>query len=143
MVASLPADQEIDQAIERLQKKMQAVSDNLDRGRNYKKSSQKRVKGKSRQGKNKNSLKRLLKYLFFFILLGATSFVVAQIAKGYIKSLENVDSTETAEKKPNDESNEVQSQQPRAAMSQATDQAPPPAPAKFSMQAANYNIVES
>ena len=41
MMASLPADQEIDQAIERLQKKMQAVSDNLDRGRNYKKSSQK------------------------------------------------------------------------------------------------------
>ena len=33
MMASLPADQEIDQAIERLQKKMQAVSDNLDRGR--------------------------------------------------------------------------------------------------------------
>ena len=57
MVASLPADQEIDQAIERLQKKMQAVSDNLDRGRNYKKSSQKKVKGKSRQGKNKSSLK--------------------------------------------------------------------------------------
>ena len=89
MMASLPADQEIDQAIERLQKKMQAVSDNLDRGRNYKKSSQKRVKGKSRQGKNKSSLNRLLKYLFIFILLGATSFVVAQIAKGYIKSLEN------------------------------------------------------
>ena len=143
MMASLTADQEIDQAIERLQKKMQAVSDNLDRGRNYKKSSQKRVKGKSRQGKNKSSLNRLLKYLFIFILLGATSFVVAQIAKGYIKSLENVDSTETAETKQNDLSNEVHSQQSIADISQATDKAPPPAPAKFSMQAANYNIVES
>ena len=143
MVASLPADQEIDQAIERLQKKMQVVSDNLDRGRNYKKSSQKRVKGKSRQGKNKSSLKRPLKYLFILILLGATSFVVAQIAKGYIKSLENVDGTKTAETKQNELSNEVHSQQPIADMSQATDKAPPPAPAKFSMQAANYNIVES
>lgn len=142
MMASLPADQEIDQAIERLQKKMQAVSDNLDRGRNYKKSSQKRVKGKSRQGKNKSSLGRLLKYLFIFILLGATSFVVAQIAKGYI-SLETVDSTKTAETKQNDLSNEMHSQQPIADISQATDKAPPPAPAKFSMQAANYNIVES
>ncbi len=143
MVASLPADQEIDQAIERLQKKMQAVSDNLDRGRNYKKSSQKRVKGKSRQGKNKSSFNSLLKYLFILILVGATSFVVAQIAKGYIKSLENVDGTETAETKQNDLSNEVHSQQPIADISQATDKSPPPAPAKFSMQAANYNIVES
>ena len=143
MIASLPANQEIDQAIERLQKKMQAVSDNLDQGRNYKKSSQKRVKGKSRQGKNKSSLNRLLKYLFIFILLGATSFFVAQIAKGYVKSLENVESTETAEKKQNDLSNEVHSQQPLADISQATDKVPPPAPAKFSMQAANYNIVES
>ncbi len=128
MVASLPADQEIDQAIERLQKKMQVVSDNLDRGRNYKKSSQKRVKGKSRQGKNKSSLKRPLKYLLILILLGATSFVVAQIAKGYIKSLENVDSTETAETKQNDLSNEVHSQQPIANMSQATDKAAPTPP---------------
>ena len=143
MMASLPADQEIDQAIERLQKKMQAVFDNLDRGRNYKKSSQKRVKGKSRQGKNKSSLKRLMKYLFIFILLGAISFVVAQIAKGYIKSLENVDSSETAETKQNDLSNEVHSQQPIADMSQATDKAPSPAPAKFSMRSANYNIIES
>ena len=143
MMASLPADQEIDQAIERLQKKMQAVSDNLDRDRNYKKSSQKRVKGKSQQGKNKSSLKRLLKYLFIFILLGATSFVVAQIAKGYMKSLENADSTGTAETKQNDLSNEVHSPQPIADISQATGKALPPAPAKFSMQAANYNIVES
>ena len=143
MMASLPADQEIDQAIERLQKKMQAVSDNLHRGRNYKKSSQKRIKGKSRQGKNKSGLNRLLKYLFIFILLGATSFVFAQIAKGYIKSLENVDSTETRETKQNGLSNEVHSQQPIADISQASDKALPPAPAKFSMQAANYNIVQS
>ena len=143
MMASLPADQEIDQAIERLQKKMQAVSDNLDRGRNYKKSSQKKVKGKSRQRKNKSSLNRLLKYLFIFILLSATSFVVAQIAKGYIKFPENVDSTETAETKQNDLSNEEHSQQSIADISQATDKALTPAPAKFSMQAANYNIVES
>ena len=143
MVASLPADQEIDQAIERLQKKMQEVSDNLDRSRNYKKSSQKKVKGKSRQSRNKSSLNRPLKYLFIFILLGATSFFVAQIAKGYIKSFENLDSTETAGTKQNDLSNEVHSQQPMADIAQATDKAPPPAPAKFSMQAANYNIVQS
>ncbi len=143
MMASLTADQEIDQAIERLQKKMQAVSDNLDRGRNYKKSSQKRVRGKSRQGKNKSSLSRLLKYLFIFILMGATSFVVAQIAKGYLKSLENVDSTEIAETKQNEPSNKVHSQQPIADISQATDKASSPVPAEFSMQAANYNIVES
>ena len=143
MMASLPADQEIDQAIERLQKKMQAVSENLDRGHNYKKSSQKRVKGKLRQGKNKSSLNRLLKYLFIFILLGATSFVIAQIAKGYVKGLANIDSTETAETKQNDLSNEVHSQQPIADKSQAPDKALPPAPSKFSMQAANYNIVES
>tara|TARA_B100000575_G_scaffold294133_1_gene308190 strand:- start:2471 stop:3133 length:663 start_codon:yes stop_codon:yes gene_type:complete len=143
MVASLPADQEIDQAIKRLQRKMQAVSDNLDRGRNYKKSSRKRVKGKSRQGINRSSLSRPLKYLFIFMLLGATSFVVAQIAKGYMKNLENVDSTETAETEKNEPSNEVHSQQPIADISQATDKAPPLAPAKFSMQAANYNIVES
>ncbi len=143
MMASLPADQEIDQAIERLQKKMQAVSDNLDQGRNYKKSSQKKVKSKSRHRKNKSSLKRLVKYLFIFILLGATSFVVAQIAKGYLKSLENIDNTKTAETKQNGLSNEAHSQQPIADISQATDKAPPPAPAKFSMQAANYNIVES
>ena len=142
-MASLPADQEIDQAIERLQKKMQAVSDNLDRGRNYKKSSHKRVKGKSQQGKNKSNLKRLLKYFFIFILLGATSFVVAQIAKGYMKSLENVDRTQTAETKQNNLLNKVHSQQPIDDISQATEKAPPPAPAKFSMQAANYNIVES
>ena len=143
MVASLPADQEIDQAIERLQKKMQAVSDNLDRSRNYKKSSQKRAKGKLRQGRNKSSLNRLLKYLFILTLLGATSFVVAQIAKGYLNSLENVDSTETAKTKRNDLSNKVHSQQSIADISRATDKAPTPAPAKFSMQAANYNIVES
>ena len=143
MVASLPADQEIDQAIERLQKKMQAVSDSLDRGRNYKNSSRKKVKGKSRQGKNTGSLNRLLKKLFIFFLLGATSFVVAQIAKSYINSLESVDSIETAETKQNDLSNKVHSQQPIASISKATDIAPPPAPAKFSMQSANYNIVES
>ena len=143
MVASLPADKEIDQAIERLQKKMQAVSDNLDQGRNYKKSSQKRVKGKLRQGKSKSSLNRPLKYLFILILLGATSFVVAQIAKGYIKDLENLERTGTAETKQNDLSNEVHSQKPFADISQATDKAPPPASAKFSMQSANYNIVES
>ena len=143
MMASLPANQEIDQAIERLQKKMQAVSATLDRGRNHKKSSQKRVKGKSLQGKNKSSLNRLLKYLLIFILLGATSFVVAQIAKGYINSPENVDSTKTSETKKNGLSNEVHSQQPIADISQTTTKAPTPAPAKFSMQAANYNIVES
>ena len=62
-MASLTADQEIDQAIERLQK-MQAVADNLDRGRGHKRSSHKKLKGKSRQGKNESNSNRLLKYLF-------------------------------------------------------------------------------
>ena len=143
MMASLTADQEIDQAIERLQKKMQAVSDNLDRGRDYKKSTQKKLKGKSRQGKNKNGFNRLLKYLFIFILFGATSFIVAQIAKGYVKSVKNLDVIESAESKQDDLSNEVGSQQPTADTSQAIDKNSQPALAKFSMQAANYDIVES
>ena len=140
MMASLPADQEIDQAIERLQKKMQAVSDNLHKSRKYEKSSQKRVKGKSRRGKSKSSLKRLLKYLFILILLGATSFVIAQIAKGYIKSL---NMTESAETMQDDVLNEPRSQQPIADVSQAIEVDSLPIPAKFSMQAANYNVVES
>ena len=143
MMASLPADQEIDQAIERLQKKMQAVSENLDQNRHHKRSSQKSVKGKSRQGKNKSSLNRLLKYLFICMLVGATSFVVAQIAKGYIKSLDFKDGAETAEKTQEDISNESRSQQQIADASQDIDTAPLPLPAKFSMKAANYNIVES
>ena len=143
MMSSLSAEQEIDQAIERLQRKMEAVSDSLDRGRNYKKSSQKRAKGKSRQGKNRSSLNRLVKYLFIFILLGATSFVVAQIAKGYMKSLENLHDIKTAESKQYDLSNEVRSQQQIADTSEETDKATQLAPANFSMRAANYNIVES
>ena len=88
-------------------------------------------------------MNRLLKYLFILILLGATSFVVAQIAKGYIKSPENEDGIKTAETKQNNPSNEVRPQQPIADVLQSTEKAPQPAPAKFSMQAANYNIVES
>ena len=42
MITSQPADQEIDEAIERLQKKMQAVSDNFDQGRSRIRSAQKR-----------------------------------------------------------------------------------------------------
>ena len=143
MMASLPADQEIDQAIERLQKKMQAVSDNLHKSRKYEKSSQKRVKGKSQQGKNKSSLKRVLKYLFIFILLSATSFVIAQIAKRYMDSLNITESNETSETLQDDVSNEPRSQQPIADVSQAIEADSLPIPAKFSMQAANYNIVES
>ena len=52
MMASQQADQEIDQAIERLQRKMQVVSDNLDQGRNRTRASQQRQKenhGKARK----------------------------------------------------------------------------------------------
>ena len=143
MTASLSADQEINQAIERLQRKMQTVSDNLDLGRNQKKSSQKRAKNKSRQKKNKSSFIRLLKYSFIFILLVAISFVVAQIAKGYMKNLDVTDGSETADSLQEDVSNGTISQQSIANESQVIDKAPSPEPAKFSMQAANYNIIES
>ena len=143
MIASLPADQEIDQAIKRLQKKMEAVSDELYKGPRHKKSSQKRVKGKSRQGEKKSSLNRLLKYLFILILLGVTSFVIAQIAKGYIKHLNITGVTENAETMEDKVLNESRSQQPISDVSETIDTASLPVPAKFSMQAANYNIVKS
>ena len=80
---------------------------------------------------------------FYLYFIGRNKLCCRADCKRIYKSLENVDSTETAETKQNDLSNEVHSQQPIADISQATDKAPPPAPAKFSMQAANYNIVES
>ncbi len=143
MMASLTADQEIDQAIERLQKKMQAVADNFDLDRKHKRSSQKGIKGKSLNGRNKSGFSHLLKYLFIFLLLGATSFVVAQIAKGYIKSLDITVGAEYADTMQDDVSNKARSQQPIADVSQAIDTANKPVPAKFSMQSANYDIVES
>ena len=142
-MASLSADQEIYQAIERLQKKMQAVSENLDRGHNHKKASQKRAKGKSRQSKNKSSLNRLLKFLLIILLLGTTSFLISQIGKGYLQSLNIIDVPETVETMQDDISNRAHSQQPTADVSQGINTAPSSEPAKFSMQAANYNIVES
>ena len=86
MMASQQADQEIDQAIERLQRKMQVVSDNLDQGRNRTRASQTKAKRKSRQSKKKGGVNRLMKYLFIFLLLGAISFIIAQIVKGYMSN---------------------------------------------------------
>ena len=143
MMASQPADQEIDQAIERLQRKMQAVSDSLDQGRSRMRSRQKSSEGKSRKRKRKASLTRLVKYLFIFLLLGAASFVVAQIAKGYINSLDATDRADSAETIRNDESDRVRSDETNADVPEVIDTPPTSIPAKFSMQAANYNVVES
>ena len=143
MIASQLADQEIDQAIERLQKKMQAVSDNLDRGRNRMKAPHKRAKEKSRQNKSKGNVTRLIKYVVILFLFGATSFVVAQIAKGYIKSPNVTNNADSTEPTPNEGTDQARTQQTTTDISQVKDPLPLPSHAKFSMQAANYNVVES
>ena len=60
-----------------------------------------------------------------------------------MESLNITESTETAETMQYGVSNEPRSQQPIADVSQAIEANSLPIPAKFSMQAANHNIVES
>ena len=50
MITSQSANQEIDEAIERLQKKMQAVSDNFEQGRSRMRSTQKRKRPARQSG---------------------------------------------------------------------------------------------
>ena len=143
MITSQPADQEIDEAIERLQKKMQAVSDNFDQGRSRIRSSQKKKKGRSQQQGGKGGIGRLLKYLFMLLLLGATSFVIAQIAKGYMNSLDDTNKSRSADVTQEDGAKQAGTKQPAADIAQSNDIATSTVPAKFSMQSANYNIVDS
>ncbi len=143
MMASQSADQEIHEAIERLQKKMQTVSDNLEQGRNRMRSAHKKGKARTRQRSGEGNLGRLLKYLFIFLLLGATSFVIAQIAKGYMNNRQETNMSESADRKKEDKAEQTISQQPAAQIAQADKPAALPVPAKFSMQSANYDIVNT
>ena len=140
MIASQPAEQEIDEAIERLQKKMQAVSTNFELGRNRMRSSQKNGKNQARQRVGKGQLLRILCIL---LLLGATSFFIAQITKGYIDRIEkmiNSGSSDNAQKNNSDQTRIPPSQKALAKSGEANRL---PYPAKFSMQSANYDIVDS
>jgi len=143
MITSQLADQEIDEAIERLQKKMQAVSDNLDQGRGPMRSSQKTEKARSRQRGSKGGAGSLLKYLFVLLLLGATSFVIAQIAKGYINSHDETNKSASADLTKKGGAEKSGTKQPAADTAQSNDTAVSSVPAKFSMQSANYDIVDS
>ena len=143
MITSQSANQEIDEAIERLQKKMQAVSDTFDQGRSHIRSTQKKEKARSGQKSGKGSAGRLLKYLFVLLLLGATSFVIAQISKGYINSLDERNKSGSADVTQDDKAEQTVSKQPTADIVQSNDTATSTIPAKFSMQSANYDIIDS
>ena len=135
MIASQPADQDIEQAIQRLQKKMQDVSDSLDQGRGQMQRKARKNKSKQRSAQTGRGFVRLLKYLFILLLIGATSFILAQIATGYLdsRSLPPAPSTETA-----DTSEETQ-----PAPADGISEGVSALPAKFSMQAANYDVIDS
>ena len=140
MIASQPAEQEIDEAIERLQKKMQAVSNNFELGRNRMRSTQKKGKNQARQ---RVGTGKLLRILCILLLLSATSFVIAQIAKGYINSLDetlNFGSFDEAQKNNSDQTKIPQS---HGNLTKSGDTNSSPFPAKFSMQSANYDLVDS
>lgn len=151
MIASQPADQDIEQAIQRLQKKMQDVSDSLDHGRGQRQRRNKNSKARPRSASRKGGLLRLLKYLFILLLIGATSFILAQIATAYLDS-RNTAGTTTAdfsavsdETKPAAETMPSDSQNQSAADSAAdnTGKGLTALPPKFSMQAANYDVIDS
>ena len=159
MIASQTADQDIEQAIQRLQKKMQDVSDSLDQGRGQAQRRSKKNKSKQKPSARRWGLKSLLKYLFILLLIGATSFILAQIATGYLDSrtelaLTSADSGQGAEQESANAGAEAD------AGTDSASPAPAPAklaagladgigqgisalPAKFSMQAANYDVIDS
>ena len=142
MIASQPANQEIDEAIKRLQKKMQAVSESLDPSRSRMRSAQKKAGERSRKRSGTGGASRLLKYLFILLLLCATSFVVAQIAKGYI-SLDETKRSEPTDMAKEEKAEKTGMQQPATEKEKSDNTAGSPMPAKFSMQSANYDIVKS
>ena len=161
MIASQTADQDIEQAIQRLQKKMQDVSDSLDQGRGQAQRRSKKNKSKQKPSARRWGLKSLLKYLFILLLIGATSFILAQIATGYLEgrtelALTSADSGQGAEQ----ESANAGAEADAGTDSASPAPAPAPAklaagladgigqgisalPAKFSMQAANYDVIDS
>ena len=167
MIASQTADQDIEQAIQRLQKKMQDVSDSLDQGRGQAQRRSKKNKSKQKPSARRWGLKSLLKYLFILLLIGATSFILAQIATGYLDSrtelaLTSADSGQGAEQESANAGAEADAVTDSAspAPAPAVEPAPAPAklaagladgigqgisalPAKFSMQAANYDVIDS
>ena len=167
MIASQTADQDIEQAIQRLQKKMQDVSDSLDQGRGKAQRGSKKNKSKQKSSARRWGLKSLLKYLFILLLIGATSFILAQIATGYLDSrtelaLTSADSGQGAEQESANAGAEADAGTDSAgpAPAPAAEPAPAPAnpaagladgigqgisalPAKFSMQAANYDVIDS
>ena len=165
MIASQTADQDIEQAIQRLQKKMQDVSDSLDQGRGKEQRRSKKNKSKQKSSARRWGLKSLLKYLFILLLIGATSFILAQIATGYLDSrtelaLTSADSGQGAEQESANAGAEGGAGTDSASPAPAVEPAPAPAnlaagladgigqgisalPAKFSMQAANYDVIDS
>lgn len=165
MIASQTADQDIEQAIQRLQKKMQDVSDSLDQGRGQAQRRSKKNKSKQKPSARRWGLKSLLKYLFILLLIGATSFILAQIATGYLDSrtelaLTSADSGQGAEQESANAGAEGDAGTDSASPAPAVEPAPAPAnlaagladgigqgisalPAKFSMQAANYDVIDS
>ena len=161
MIASQTADQDIEQAIQRLQKKMQDVSDSLDQGRGQAQRRSKKNKSKQKPPARKWGLKSLLKYLFILLLIGATSFILAQIATGYLDSrtelaLTSADSGQGAEQESanagaeadagTDSAGPAPAPAPAnlaAGLADSIGQGIPALPAKFSMQAANYDVMDS
>jgi len=176
MIASQPVDQDIEQAIQRLQRKMQDVSDSLNQGRGQTQRGSKKNKSKQRSTSRKWGVIRLLKYLFILLLIGATSFILAQIATGYLNNRgEQALMSADSGKMPAQMSEQLPGQMPgqtSAADSgaDAAETVPSPVPAveptsapsdlaaglvdgigqgasalppKFSMQAANYDVIDS
>ena len=165
MIASQTADQDIEQAIQRLQKKMQDVSDSLDQGRGQAQRRSRKNKSKQKPSARRWGLKSLLKYLFILLLIGATSFILAQIATGYLDSrtelaLTSADSGQGAEQESANAGAEADAGTDSTSPAPAAEPAPAPAnmaagladgigqgisalPAKFSMQAANYDVIDS
>ena len=169
MIASQPVDQDIEQAIQRLQKKMQDVSDSLDQGRGQAQRRSKKNKSNRKPAAKSWGFVRLLKYLFILLLIGATSFILAQIATGYLDNrsklpLTSADSGQESEQTSPDADTEAggnagsadtaNTSAPTsgptanpanltAGLTDGIGQGISALPAKFSMQAANYDVIDS
>ena len=170
MIASQTADQDIEQAIQRLQKKMPRMClTALIKAADKRSADPKKIKQNRNHQPEDGALKSLLKYLFILLLIGATSFILAQIATGYLDSrtelaLTSADSGQGAEQNqpmPVQRPTRVRiPASPAPAPAPAAEPAPAPAnlaagladgigqgisalPAKFSMQAANYDVIDS
>ena len=150
MLASQPVDQDIEQTIQRLQKKMQDVSDSLEQSRGKPRSGNRKNTTKQAKSRRKWGVVTLIKYLFMLLLIGATSFILAQIATGY---LENRTSSDLASADSQQDPLASQSVPPATSPEAGAGSVVPPVdgvgqgmpalPAKFSMQAANYDVIES